>query len=112
MSSYTFVSPHFHRLALGSDATEPKLGDTMLANEVFRDTLVSTTVSTLSSPPTITYDFVLGTGSANGSTLRDAGLFNAAAGGTLLARMLLSPEIEKTSSNAYTFDWVIRPCVI
>lgn len=52
--------------------------------------------------------YYLGSGSANGNTLGEAGLFNAASGGTMFARVKLSPTIVKTSSIAVTFTWTIN----
>jgi hypothetical protein len=42
------------------------------------------------------------------STETEAGIFNAASGGTMLCRVKLSPTIVKTASIAVTFTWTIN----
>jgi hypothetical protein len=89
--------------AVGTGSTAPSAADTALVTEVFRAAVTSKTKGSGS----LTIKYFLGTASANGSTLREAGLFNAATAGTLYARALVTPDIVKTASIAVTFQWVL-----
>lgn len=52
------------------------------------------------------YSAFFGTNDNNG-TWRESGLFNAATGGTMLARTLFPTEINKDTSKTVTVDWEI-----
>ena len=54
----------------------------------------------------LTVKYFLPSGTANGSTLREAGIFNAVSGGTMLARATHG-AIVKTSSVQVIYSWVI-----
>jgi hypothetical protein len=88
--------------ALGTGAAPPADGDTALGAEVFRDAVTSR----IPSSGSLNVQYFLGTTSANGSTLTEAGLFNASAAGTLLARASFA-GIAKTASLTVTFSWTI-----
>ena len=91
-------------LAVGTGNTVVSTSDTALDTEVFRDTVTSTDTTTDAQ---IIYKYFLPSGSANGNTLAEAGIFNAGAAGTMLARVVLASTIVKTSSIAVTFTWTI-----
>ena len=89
----------------GTGTTAATAGDTALGGELARDAFTSK-VGTGAQQQVYTY--YLTSGTANGNTLGEVGLFNAASGGTMLARAVLSPTIVKTASIAVTFTWTIN----
>lgn len=90
--------------AVGTGTTAVASSQTTLGNQVFRDTVTQRT----SNAQQLVVSYYLASGSANSSTLSEAGLFNAASGGTMFARVLLSPVINKTAAVAVTFNWTIN----
>lgn len=88
---------------VGTSATAVAASDTALGAQVLRDTLTQKTKN--SAELIVTY--YLASGSANGNTLREAGLFNAGAGGSMYARVVLASAIVKTSAIAVTFTWTL-----
>lgn len=90
-------------LAVGTNATAVTAADTALGTEVFRGALTSKTKGTAA----LTLVYFMGTATANGNTLREAGLFNAASTGTMYARATLTSDIVKTSGITVTFSWVV-----
>lgn len=96
----SMVDPLSH-FAVGTGNTAAAAGDTALETEVFRDVYTQITLSA----GTIVIRYYLGPNDANGNTLQEAGLFNAASGGTLYARRVLSSPIVKTINDAHTFEW-------
>ena len=89
--------------AVGTSATPAAASQTALVAEVFRDTVTQRTKAI--GQLTVTY--YLPTDSANGHTLREAGLFTDARAGTLYARVVLASAIPKTNSQAVTFTWTL-----
>ncbi len=89
--------------AVGMGSTPVALGDTALDTEVFRDTFTQTVPGSTQ----LVYRYYLGPSSANGNTLAEAGLLNAAAAGDLYARIVLGSTIVKTSAIAVTFGWTL-----
>jgi hypothetical protein len=89
--------------AVGTGNTATAAGDTALVTEVFRD--VYTQVTLAAAAMTIRY--YLGPNDANGHTLREVGLFNAASGPTLFARRVMVTPINKDIDTAATFEWTI-----
>lgn len=90
-------------MAVGTNNTAAAAGDTTLGTEVgaSRTALTSTTVST----NTVQYVCTFGAGVGTGS-LTEAGLFNAAAAGTMLARTVFS-VITKAAGDSLTITWTI-----
>lgn len=88
MDSYTY-------LGVGDDNTTPSLSDTTLGNEVDRN------LNTDNIKDVNTGKYLFGTTftltEANGYTLREFGLFDAATGGNMTVRNLITPEVDKTS---------------
>lgn len=90
-------------LAVGTGSTAAALTDTTLGTEVFRAALTQKTKASGS----LVLKYYLPAGSANGNTLREVGLFNAASTGTLYARVVLGTAIVKTISISVTFTWTL-----
>jgi hypothetical protein len=90
--------------ALGIDTGAVSATQTSLGDEQFRDTVTQRT----SNAQQLVVSYYLASGSANSNTLSEAGLFNDASAGTMFARVLLSPGINKTASVAITFNWTIN----
>lgn len=93
--------------AVGTDNTDPTVGDTTLGTEVFRDTFTKTTVTSNN----LNIQYYLASGDANGNTLVEAGLFGddatgVADSGTLFAHVTHN-GIAKTASIAITYSWDI-----
>lgn len=86
---------------IGTGSTAVSNNDTALGTEVLREVVTSKTKTDLK----LTVKYYLAVGSGNGNTIREAGLFNAAAAGTMYARYVLTSSIVKTSSIAVTFTW-------
>lgn len=86
--------------AVGTDATAPAAAQVALGAEVFRDQISQRTKQTAS----LVVKFVVGSQDANGLTLREAGLFNAATDGTLYARVV-PEEVVKTDAILVIFTW-------
>lgn len=91
-------------LAVGTGTTAVSASQTALTTEVFRAAVTSRT----SNAQQLVVSYYLPSGSANGNTLAEAGLFNAAAAGTMFARVKLASTIVKTASIAVTFTWTIN----
>lgn len=83
--------------ALGTSATSPAAGQTTLVAESYRAVLTRTKVSNGELELTL----FLGRTQGNGITYREGGAFNAAAGGTMLARVTFSDKA-KTTTNTLT----------
>ena len=90
--------------AVGTGTVAVAASQTTLDTEVYRDTVTQRT----SGSQQLVVSYYLASGSANGSTLTEAGLFNSASGGTMFARVLLTPGIVKTAAIAVTFNWTIN----
>jgi hypothetical protein len=90
--------------AVGTDTGTVSATQTSLGDEQFRDTVTQRT----SNAQQLVVSYYLASGSANGNTLSEAGLFNDASAGTMFARVLLSPGIAKTTAIAITFNWTIN----
>lgn len=89
-------------LAVGTGSTAPAASQTALVAEVHR-LAITQKVGTVSKVQT--YKTYLPSTAANGSTLAEAGLFNASSGPVMFARTLISPTIVKTSAIQVTFTW-------
>lgn len=88
-------------MAIGTVATTPTVGDLTLNTEIARVALATYTNSTNTIQATATFAGGTGTG-----TLREAGLFNASTGGTMLAHTTF-PAITKASSDTLSITWTI-----
>ena len=88
-------------LALGTGSRAPAAGDSALQQERYRD--IATNLSAASGELRVSH--FLPTTAANGHTLREIGLLNAATRGTLFARALLSQPITKTNRITASISW-------
>lgn len=88
-------------MAIGSGTTAAADGDTALGTELDRQALTSTTVTN----NTITYVATFGAGDGTGA-VTEAGLFNAASGGSLLCRTVFN-VVNKGASDSMTITWVV-----
>ena len=89
-------------MALGSGTTAAAAGDTSLESQLgSRETLDSSTVSA----NTITYVASFEAGDATGA-VTEAGIFNAASGGTMLCRVTFS-VVNKAADDTLSVNWQI-----
>lgn len=89
-------------IALGTSATPADAAQTALLGEAFRKSLTSTT----SAGQLATFYAYIPASQANGNTYQEAGLFNAATGGTMLARATFGP-VAKSTTISITISWTI-----
>jgi len=90
---------------VGTAATPTVAGDTELVAEVFRDQISQRLKQPLGSG-SLVVRFVVGSQDANGVTLREAGLFNAAAGGSMYARAI-PEDVVKTDAILVVYTWTL-----
>lgn len=88
-------------MAVGSDNTAAASGDTALGSELGRVALTSTTVT--SNAVTYVGDFPAGTGTG---AVVEAGILNAASGGTLLCRTVFS-VVNKAAADTLKITWTL-----
>lgn len=89
-------------MALGSGSTAAAAGDTTLGSQLgSREALDSDTVSS----NTITYTASFEAGDATGA-VTEAGIFNAASGGTMLCRTVFS-VVNKSADDSLSVTWQI-----
>lgn len=88
-------------MAVGSGAAAPALGDTALTAELARVALDSNLRTGASVAYVATFPAGTGTG-----TVEEAGLFNAAAAGSMLARFLTG-TYTKGASDALEITWTL-----
>lgn len=85
--------------AVGTGTNTPAAGDTTLQTEVLRKSL---SVTTNPSTGVSHLEFIVDYSEANGYTLTEVGIFNAASTGTMLMRKLFASSIPKTSDKKIT----------
>ena len=88
-------------MALGTSTTAAAAGQTALVAELDRNGLTSTTVST----NTVAYACTWAAGDGTGA-ITEAGLFDAASTGDMLARTVFS-VVNKGASDSITITWTI-----
>lgn len=88
-------------MAVGSGNTAPALGQTAMVNQLAR--VPFTSVNVVAN--TVTYVAVFNAGVGTGA-LVEAGLFNAASGGTMLARTTFG-TLTKAAGDVVTVTWTI-----
>jgi hypothetical protein len=88
-------------MALGTSTTAAAAGQTALVSELDRNTLTSTTVST----NTVAYACTWAAGDGTGA-ITEAGIFDAASSGDMLARTVFS-VVNKGASDSITITWTI-----
>ena len=88
-------------MAIGTGSTAAAAGNTALGSEAARQALTSTTVT--SNAVAYVASFAAGTGTG---AITEAGILNAASGGTLLCRTVFS-VVNKGASDSMTITWTI-----
>lgn len=89
--------------AAGTGSTAVAAGDVALVTQVLRDVITQR----IKASGALQITYFLATTVANGNTLAEVGLFNAASGPTMYARAVLSTPIVKTVAIAATFNWTL-----
>ena len=89
-------------MAIGTGATAAAFGDTALGAETDRNALTSRTDAT----NVVTYVGTWAQGDGTNAALREAGIFNAASVGTMLARAVYS-NIDKQAGDTLTITWTV-----
>lgn len=87
---------------IGTGTTAVAASDTALVAEI---TPRATVTSKTTDSAKLTVKYYLPSGTANGNTITEAGVFNASSGPTMYARVVLASSIVKTSAIAVTFQW-------
>ena len=91
---------NFDYIAIGTDSTAPSSSDTTLGSEVMREQgTYSHTSGTKSFSVQHTFTFTAS------YTIWESGLFNAASGGTMLARGVLDSGIAVASGDSLQVTW-------
>ena len=88
-------------MAIGTGSTAAAAGNTALGSEAARQALTSTTVT--SNAVAYVASFTAGTGTG---AITEAGILNAASGGTLLCRTVFS-VVNKGASDSMTITWTV-----
>lgn len=88
-------------MAVGTGTTAADAADTTLETELARSALASTTVTANSVAYVATYPAGTGTGA-----LTEAGILNAASGGTMLCRTVFA-VINKSAADSMTVTWTV-----
>ena len=90
-------------IGIGTGTTAAAVTDTALATEVDRNAFISQSASA----GVITYKAFFSKSEANGNTIAEVGLFDAAASGNMFCRSILSSTIAKTASISLSITWTI-----
>ena len=88
-------------MAIGTGSTAAAAGNTALGTEAARQALTSTTVT--ANAVAYVASFAAGTGTG---AITEAGILNAASGGTLLCRTVFS-VVNKGASDSMTITWTV-----
>jgi hypothetical protein len=88
-------------MAIGTGSAAPAAGDTALGSELHRNALESTAVSN----NIVTYQATFAAGEGVGA-VTEAGLFNAAAAGTMFCRTGFA-VVNKGASDSMTITWSV-----
>ena len=97
------IPDEMSHMAIGSADTAPAAGNTALATELNRIAL--TTAGGTVSTNTVQYD-ASWTSAAAAYAIKEAGIFNAATGGTMLARTTFA-VINKGTDDTVSISWTI-----
>lgn len=89
-------------MAIGTGSTAAAFGDTALGTEVDRNALTSRT----DSVNVVTYVGNWAAGDGTNAALREAGIFNAGSGGTMLARAVYA-NIDKQAADTLAITWTV-----
>jgi len=88
-------------IAIGTGSTAFVVTDTTLDTEVDRNAIASSTASSGAT----TFKAFFDKNEANGNTIAEVGIFDAAAAGTMLCAAVLASTVAKTSSVTLTITW-------
>tara|TARA_B100000519_G_C14209446_1_gene421909 strand:- start:456 stop:899 length:444 start_codon:yes stop_codon:yes gene_type:complete len=88
-------------MAIGTGSSAAAAGDTALGTEAARQALTSTTVT--ANAVAYVASFAAGTGTG---AITEAGILNAASGGTLMCRTVFS-VVNKGASDSMTITWTV-----
>jgi hypothetical protein len=89
-------------MAIGTGSTAAAFGDTALGTEIDRNALTSRT----DAGNVVTYVGTWAAGDGTNAALREAGIFNAASAGTMLARAVYA-NIDKQAGDTLTITWTV-----
>lgn len=89
-------------MAVGTGAVAPAAGDTALGAEIDRNALTSRTDAT----NVVTYVGDWAAGDATNSAITEAGIFNAASAGTMLARATFTAK-DKGANDTLKITWTV-----
>jgi hypothetical protein len=89
-------------MAIGTGSTAAAFGDTALGAETDRNALTSAT----DAGNVVTYVGTWAAGDGTNAALREAGIFNAASDGTMLARAVYA-NIDKQAGDTLTVTWTV-----
>lgn len=89
----------------GTSTTAASAGQTDLVAPSFRAALTLAVQD--ATNPIVTEQYYMPSGTGNGVTYNEVGLFTASSGGTMYARVVLSSAIVKTSAVAVSFVWTL-----
>lgn len=98
-SSVVFPS----HIAIGTGTTAVAVTDTAMETEVDRNALTATT----DASGVVSYQAFFSKTEANGSTISEVGLFDAAAGGTMICHALLGATVAKDNTISITVTWTL-----
>lgn len=90
-------------MEVGTGSTAAAAGDTALGTAVDRNALTSRTDAT----NVVTYVGDWAAGDATNAALREAGIFNNAAGGTMLARVVFASALDKQAADTLKITWTV-----
>ncbi len=90
-------------LAIGTGNTAASTTDAALGTEVHRNVLISASASA----GVITYKAFFDKSEANGNTIAEVGLFDAASSGNMFCRSVLGATVTKTTSISLSITWTL-----
>ena len=90
-------------MAVGGGSTAAAVGDTALVTEIDRNALTVSGGSAAGA--TVTYTTTWAAGDGTGA-IKEAGLFTASSGGTMLARTVF-PVVNKGADDVITITWEV-----
>ena len=99
------IPDEMSHMAIGSADTAAAAGNTTLANEISASRIALTTDGGTVSTNTVQYD-ASWTSAAAAYAIKEAGIFNAATGGTMLARTTFA-VINKGTDDTVSISWTI-----
>lgn len=93
-------------MAIGSNSTAAAAGDTSLGFQLARVALTSTVINNNTVTYSATFNSGIGNSGSTDALVYEAGIFNAAAGGTMLAHTVFG-LITKDVNMVITINWTI-----